>query len=117
MKFNGHLIPWPPNLPKDKGISIFIAWPYTETTKMKTVDRIAVNAKTASIGFLPKSERMKTQILPTGGWAEPNAKVPAVVKGENALIIISDATPAAMNKLIPEPKPHLLTTSSIYIIS
>ena len=33
------------------------------------------------------------------------------------LIINAFDTPAAMNKLIPEPMPHLLTTSSINIIS
>jgi len=36
--------------------------------------------------------------------------------GDNALIKICLLTPAAINKLIPEPKPHLDTTSSRYRI-
>ena len=42
---------------------------------------------------------------------------PAVVNGENAFIIISAETPAAINNDTPEPKPHLCITSSMNNIS
>ena len=56
---------------------------------------------------------IKTQTFPTGGWPEPKAQAPEADKGENALTISSVATPATMNKEIPEPNPYFCTISSI----
>ena len=62
-------------------------------------------------------DKKNTKIAPTGGCPEPNARTPVLVKGLNALMKISAETPAAINKLTPDPKPHLLTISSIYNIN
>src|SRR3990167_5006013 len=68
----------------------------------------------ASPGFPPAKDLIKTHIAPTGASLVPNAQLPELVNGENALINNCCETPAAINKLTPEPKPHLLITSSIY---
>ena len=82
-------------------------------TKTKIVARIAAIAFPASPGAPPASDLIKTQITPIGACPVPNANVPALVNGEKALTNSCCDTPAAMNKLTPEPKPHLLITSSI----
>src|SRR3989344_8032005 len=78
---------------------------------------IAKAANMALLGSPPTKESNKTQTAPTGAWPEPNANAPVLVKGEKALTINSLETPAAINKLTPDPNPHLLIISSINNIS
>ena len=47
IKFKGHLTPCPLILPNDKGISTFIACPYTEITNTNKVANIEPNNKNA----------------------------------------------------------------------
>ena len=73
-------------------------------------------ASKACVGCPLASEVNKTQTWPTAASPLPNAQVPNELNGEKALTNKLEATPAAMNNDTPEPKPHLLTTSSMYII-
>ena len=81
--------------------------------KTKIVNNIAKNGNAAPDRSAFIKDLKNTHICPTGANPEPNANCPVVVSGENALMNICCETPAAINIEIPEPNPHLSTTSAI----
>src|SRR3989338_1497977 len=108
--FNGHLIPCPLILPNDNGISTFIDCAYTAIANTKIVESkadIIISAVVTS---------PLTRLWKNAGTAPDEYVTPARPLGPgsqlNACMKRLLLTPAAINRLIPLPNPHLLTTSS-----
>src|SRR3989338_3159143 len=108
MKLRGHLIPCPLTLPKDSGISTFIACAYT--AKQNTT----IVAITAAMS-IPASRTFPDAMLWKNAGIAPVAIVGFAGLGNGDSILMNSCfdTPAAMNSDIPDPNPHLLTTSSM----
>ena len=111
MKCNGHLIPCPLTLPNESGISTFMACEYTAITNTTIVAIIPASMSIAVCGS-PADK------LWNSAGSAPVA-TPGFVgegRGDSNLMNRLCDTPAAINRLTPDPKPHLVITSSMNII-
>src|SRR3989338_9362780 len=97
-------------MPKESGISTFIDWAYTAITKTSSVDKIA-DIMISAVVTSPL-----TRLWKNAGTAPDEYVMPANPEGPGSQLNARKKrlllTPAAINRLIPEPNPHLLTTSS-----
>ncbi|VVB83178.1 Uncharacterised protein [uncultured archaeon] len=83
--------------------------------KIIIVTIIAPSAEINSVGYLFITDCMITKTFPGHAVLLKSRRqfCPCCVMNWNALVINCHETPAPINKLIPEPKPHLLIKSSM----
>ena len=105
-------MPWPLTRPNESGISIFIDCAKTASTKISIVETTLASMSSAFCGSPAARLCISAGIAPVAiaGFVGDGS-------GDNALIKIDCDTPAAMKRLMPDPNPHLLTTSSMNMTS
>src|SRR3989344_4559487 len=104
---------------KLRGSSIFKLCAQTIPRKRAAVTAIITNASRASRGAPLMIDCSTTSTLPVHGVVPKSVRqlVPVGPINWNSPVNRFSATPATMKSDTPEPKPHLLTTSSINIIA